>query len=471
MERENTIRRDILNILTAAICCLTLYGCSKNENSTSKTTVTILARCKAATVKSAIPDEEKISDINLMIFDCNGMLDQFIRMDDGGCSCQVNLLKGERYTICACANFGYEVKVSSIDLLKGIRYHMAYPDEYKEGIPMYSMAKDILIADETVIRLDLIRLMSKISIKVDRSQLSDGIDMRIMKIKIGNCPKSINIFGESKVSSEDECFPLGFVLDENQCRPLNYSGMGETSDEVSLYLLENMQGDISPEGIHNDTEKVFPTTDIRADICSYIEMEIDYTSDDRCSIETPLIYRFYLGESRNDLNVERNCHYHITVIPQNDGLQGDGWRVDKTGITYTGETILKQYPADYIIGDIGDKIHIGCILTPSDTPFDVGIEYMEDDKNEGIYDYCVDPDGHGALLTLTGPGRGLIYMEAGPPINDAALFLIEVNMPREKVQTNGDTLLYMKSDMKEVSPECQQKQADRHHLQPLGRDQ
>ena len=54
---------------------------------------------------------------------------------------------------------------------------------------------------------------------------------------------------------------------------------------------------------------------------------------------------------------------------------------------------------------------------------------MEDDKAEGIYDYEIDDDGHGATLTLTGPGRGLIYMEAGEPINDAALFIIEVNLP------------------------------------------
>lgn len=53
---------------------------------------------------------------------------------------------------------------------------------------------------------------------------------------------------------------------------------------------------------------------------------------------------------------------------------------------------------------------------------------MEDDKTAGIYDYEIDPDGHGATLTLTGPGVGLIYMDAGDPINDAALFIIEVNL-------------------------------------------
>ena len=52
---------------------------------------------------------------------------------------------------------------------------------------------------------------------------------------------------------------------------------------------------------------------------------------------------------------------------------------------------------------------------------------MEDDRKTGIYDYELDKDGHGATLTLTGPGAGLIYMEAGAPINDAALFYIIVN--------------------------------------------
>ena len=54
---------------------------------------------------------------------------------------------------------------------------------------------------------------------------------------------------------------------------------------------------------------------------------------------------------------------------------------------------------------------------------------MIDDRNEGIYDFEIDEDGHGAVLTLTGPGRGLIYMEVGEPVNEAAMWIIEVNLP------------------------------------------
>jgi hypothetical protein len=43
-------------------------------------------------------------------------------------------------------------------------------------------------------------------------------------------------------------------------------------------------------------------------------MEIEYLSYEQYS-EKPLIYRFYLGSSRTNLDVERNCHYHITICP------------------------------------------------------------------------------------------------------------------------------------------------------------
>jgi hypothetical protein len=145
-----------------------------------------------------------------------------------------------------------------------------------------------------------------------------------------------------------------------------------------------------------------------------------------------LKYRFYLGESRNYLSVERNCHYRITVCPEGDGLKDDGWRVDKDAIISTSPTTFSYYPDSYIRGNIGDTIHIGCNFTPKDAPFDVGLEYMENDRKEGIYDYTIDEDGHGATLTLTGPGSGLIYMSAGPPINESALWFIEVNLPADK---------------------------------------
>ena len=338
------------------------------------------------------PDEELISDISLMIFDETGAAEDCFWLSGGERECTARLIMDKEYTFCACANFGYQVYADHIDELEEITFHMAYPDEYREGIPMYSMEK-IRITDKPEVTLNLKRLMAKISMKIDRSRLDEDVEMHVRSVRIVNCPRMVNVFTESRVRGGDDCFPAGFTRGALEVSGLNINASKGLSEEISLYMLENMQGKI-PYPITSDSDKVFD-----------------------------------LGEDRNSLDVERNCHYHITVTPENDGLSDDGWRVDKSDLTEFGPPAIMGYPSSYIRGDIGDRIHIWCEYSPWNAPFDVGISYMEDDKAEGIYDYEIDEDGRGAVLTLTGPGCGLIYMEAGDPINDAALFIIEVNLP------------------------------------------
>ena len=270
--------------------------------------------------------------------------------------------------------------------------------------------------------------MARIGIRMNRARLDDDVEMNVRSVRIGNCPRYIKPFTNSRIENEDDAFPTGFLLNDTQTADLNYNIAKRLSKEVSLYMFENMQGRADFH-MNNDSEKVFDKDDPRSRICSFIEMEIEYLSDEKASGEKGLIYRFYLGEDRNSFNVSRNTYYHITVTPENDGLSEDSWRVDKSGLKDLEPSYLRAHPSDYIRGNIGDKVHIWCEFSPGYAPFDVGISYMEDDKAEGIYDYQIDADGHGATLTLTGPGRGLIYMEAGEPVNDAALFIIEVNQP------------------------------------------
>lgn len=373
------------------------------------------------------PDEEMISDISLMIFDETGAAEDCFWLPRGKRECTARLIMDKEYTFCACANFGYQVYADHIDELEEITFHMAYPDEYREGIPMYSMEK-VRITDEPEVTLNLKRLMAKISLRIDRSRLDKDVEMHVRSVRIGNCPRMANVFTQSRVRDGDDCFPAGFTRGALEAAGLNINASKGMSKEISLYMLENMQGEI-PHSVTSDSDKVFDKDDPMREKCSYIEIEMDYISDQMYSQSKGLIYRFYLGEDRKSLDVERNCHYHITVTPENDGLSDDGWRVDKSDLTEFGPPSIMGYPSNYIRGDIGDRIHIWCEYSPWNAPFDVGISYMEDDKDEGIYDYEIDEDGRGAVLTLTGPGRGLIYMEAGDPINDAALFIIEVNLP------------------------------------------
>ena len=382
--------------------------------------------------KAMDPDEERISDVSIMIFDERGDAEECLWLQNGQTTTEVSLVVGKRYSFRACANFGYRTYADHIDELDETIYYMAYPDEYSQGMPMYAEIDNIRIGEDASVELKLQSLMAKISLRMDRRRLSEGVEMNVLGVRIGNCPKSVKVFGKNTVSSHDQCFGMGFSRDDVQTAVLNTIRQDDISGTVTLYMLENMQGDI--EGpIDSDAEKVFGEQDHRRDICSYIEMDIEYLSHEKYS-ERPLVYRFYLGDSRTNLDVERNCHYMITVCPEDDGLKGDGWRVDKSGISDLGPTYIKPYPSQYVRGKIGDKVHIGCKVSPQNTPFDVGENYMKDDNKTGIYDYEIDPDGHGAVLTLTGPGRGWIYMEAGAPVDRGVLFVIEVDLPTDTRQ-------------------------------------
>ncbi len=435
MERNGGIRSVIL---MCAASVLLSASCSSQEG-TQEAEVMIRFSCAGPESRASMPDEETINDISLMIFDRYGSAEECLHLENGAEECPVRLIAGEKYTFCACANLGRQVYAADISELDDILVHLAYPDDYRHGIPMYACQEIEIGRGCREIPLMLERLMAKISLKVDRRELSEDVAMHVRSVRIGNCPRRAAVFRKNMVTGPDDCFPAGFSLYDEEASALNETTGSGMSREVSLYMLENMQGKMKPS-IDKGSEKVFDDDDYRSRVCSYIEMEMDYMSGDYMSLGKGLIYRFYLGENLNDLNVGRNCHYHITIVPEDDGLGENSWRVDKSGLSYCGPTKITGHPSGYINGDIGDRVHIWCRLIPDDAPFDVGMDDMEFDKSNGIYDYEVDADGHGAVLTLTGPGTGLIYMEAGPPINDGVLFYIEVNLPEESGQETPGSL-------------------------------
>lgn len=425
MGRKRRIHCAVLTVLMLASA-----GCAKDKGRDGREVMCTISLCTDTfAAKAADPDEYLISDASIMVFDENGQAEECIRLENGKSWIKIPLVTGKSYSFRACVNFGYATYADHIGELDEVVYYMAYPDEYRMGMPMYAAEDNIRIGEDAAVNLRLVRLMSKISLRMDRRRLSEGIEMNVTGVRIGNCPKSVRVFGSSRVSRQDQCFSVGFSRNDAESCILNTVTENGTSGTLHLYMLENMQGDM-PKETTSDEEKVFDENDYRRQVCSYIEIDMEYLSGSMYS-DSPLVYRFYLGEDRNNLDVERNCHYSITVCPEDDGLNGDGWRVDKSGLADLGPTYLKAYPGQYIRGKVGDRIHIGCSISPLDSPFDAGESYMMDDKAAGIYDYTMDPDGHGAVLTLTGPGRGLIYMEAGDPINDSALFIIEVDLPED----------------------------------------
>ncbi len=419
MGREGKLYCGILAFfITTILCLLGVSGCTARLEE-SRVPTDISLRSAAAVTKVLEPDVDKIRDANIFVFSSDGFMErsEFIEGD----RCSLPLVKGRDYDIYVCVNFGYRLNVKSLDELMGLEFHLAYPDDYSTGMPMYGCILRARAGNDVVIRLK--RLMASVRLSIDRSHLEKNVTMNVHSISIGNCPRRCRVFSGSSVSTHDECFSAGFRRDNAECSALNHGLENGKSEEISLYMLENLQG-MFPRKISSDSEKVFQESELLSEVCSYIEIETEYSSSTHFSDGGYLRYRFYLGESLNDLNVERNCIYHITVTPEGDGLRDNGWRVDKTSLS--DAISFKMEPEGYLEAEIGDIIHVGCTFSPPGADFNIGLNELEEDKARGIYDYAVDEDGHGVTLTIRGFGTGMVYMEAGTPINQAGLLYIHV---------------------------------------------
>lgn len=395
------------------------------EHATENTRFTF--GCCGSETKAFIPAEDMINDMNLIIFE-NGTAEHLIwdrnLPHDGTAEIEVSLVKGHTYSVFAAANLGRRLEVTEMEKLRDIRFELSESDGYSNGIPMSAFIEEMTAGEHETVRMDMVRMSAKISIRLDRSRLSKGVEMDVKGIRIGNCPKSVSITGPSKIMSGYDRFDTGFNLTEDQCVPLNTIRSAGLSDAVSVHMLENMQGGF-PYPISDDEEKTFDSTDPLADVCSYIEMEIFYRSSELISYDSNLIYRFYLGEGPDNLDIERNCHYHITVSPEDDGLSSGGWRVDKSGIG-PSTPVFNILPGDYVEGHVGDTVRVWCDCYPKTAPFDPGLEELYYDKSRGIYDFKTDEDKHGVTLYLKKAGTGIIYMSAGEPINRSGMVIVSV---------------------------------------------
>ena len=419
-------KRRISGIILSAVAIMATGCCT--DNTGEKGIASISLTCSIPAVKAIIPQEDAINDINLVLFE-NGRAETAIWKEGLGggprADIDISFIKGRKYSLFVLANAGKKITLKDTAGLNGLNIELPDGEGFANGIPMSAMIEDISFDGQKRLDVTLVRQAARISLRIDRSRLSKNVRMDVKAVRVGNFPRYAKVMEPSRVTSVYDRFEEGFVLTADQCQALNETGMGGISGEASVYMLENMQGTF-PGRISEDEEKIFDEDDPLYDLCSYLELEMDYRSEDLISYDSPLLYRFYLGDGLRSLDVERNCHYHITVIPEDDGLSGGGWRVDKSGIG-PSTPLFKMHPENYVEGHVGDTLRIWCECYPKTAPFDPGYEELNYDKSRGIYDYAVDDDGHGVTLYLKKAGTGIVYMSAGAPINQSGMVIVYVN--------------------------------------------
>ena len=311
----------------------TLYACSTGGAGTGDVPVFIGLRTEGCTSKALPPpDDDLLSDLNLFVYNSRGVFEGHWYWRKEGPPYGITLLGGATYSIYACANLGYDLGDLPLDRLMSTRYHLAYEDEYSEGFPMSGSLESVTIDPEApFLEIPLFRMMSKLTLSIDRTALEADVDFIVEEVRIGGCPRSASLFGRSRAGSKEDVFTRGYVLSGAETSPLDRDVSPGISGDLSLYMLENAQGDLL-EGVTDEREKLLKEG--RYDeVCSYIEISATYLSPRVRTLPGEFLrYRFYLGEAPGNFDVLRNSEYHISVRPEGDGLSEDSWRVDKSGL-------------------------------------------------------------------------------------------------------------------------------------------
>lgn len=268
-----------------------LAACTRGEsdNMFIETTL-ILGPGESLSTRADMPDEEKVTDWNLLIFNAFGDLEEHVYVPShpsASLSYSTRLLREVPYTIIAAANLGYQLPIHCLSDAREYRYHLARPDDYKNGIPMAIVLEEVLATEQMSLQLE--RLMARIDIRVDRRDLEADVLLKVTEVSIGNCPSSVSLFPGSGVETASQAFRQGFSLKDLEVEAINRDLADALSGTVSLYLLENCN----------------PSHE------SYLELKADYHSDDfHTDPGEPLTYRFPLGE------VVRNAVYPIIVVAE-----------------------------------------------------------------------------------------------------------------------------------------------------------
>lgn len=378
------------------------------------------------------PDENCITDYNLLIFNVFGILEEKVfvsnrqlKLENGKVCHRTRLLQDVPYTVLAAANLGYELPCRTLEEALSYRYHMAYPDEFTPGMPMAAILEGTVTGKEGILEVPLQRLMAKIELTLDRRSLDKDVRFTVREVRVGGCPSSVRLFGRSKAESATDIFREGYLKDWRQVSALNREVSVGVSEPLSVYLLENAQGDLL-EHVTTPQGKVF--TDSRyQEVCSYIEIKAEYHSPSASTRPGEhLVYRFYLGEDLNNFDVFRNVHYRVTVRPEGDGLKENSWRVDQGGMEVATRFELK--PAAYNECASGDSFRIWCEVEPPGTPMYIEpLAYDDDPRVRELYHYTLDPDGNGLTIHTWKGGSAVIYFKAGPPVNRDTLAMLVID--------------------------------------------
>ena len=264
-------------------------------------------------------DDGLIDNVNIYLVDSRGYVHSQCYSDMPG-DLEMDIFCGQTYTLYVVANVGKSFNAKRETEILEMQQNV--PVALDGAVPMSGVYGPEIIEDGNVITVPLTRMVAKIVVKGDFSQLNPDVSIDVKSVALKNVPRKSMVFKDNKID---------FSSDAVDGTAIFLSSKLAFMSGVEFYQLENLHGRLLP---HNTTSsgKVFPVGSIYESICSYVEIKASYMSDKK---EGEVIYRFYLGEDAvSNFDVCRNTQYNVTVGFVGDGcVEENSWRVDISELT------------------------------------------------------------------------------------------------------------------------------------------
>lgn len=416
-------------IITLLILSYTIFSCSSSEDikieSYLKDSITLSINTNTEvsqtvstmTTKSTAVNETLYENLNLYIFDEKGNLFDYKYTTK---SSELNNLKlvvwkEKEYSIYGVANAGKIIHAKTIDELIQKSHTINSAIQIispNGGVLMTGHIPPSTLKDGMNLELTLVRSIAKISLRIDFKDLSPETSIRLTKVSIKNIPNKVNLFKDSRALSTNDIIIEGDSHKGNEATEIEKHG-------CSFYIYENMQGqDLLPT---NDIEqgKTFDTNDPRAKLCSYIEIESEYSSPDQTG---KIKHRFYLGEDYlTNFNIIRNKHYTHTLCFKGSGINEVSWRIDIKDLKeYV--TTLSLSPSEHTFRKLGETMLISTTILPH-TAFEKKLEWRSSNPSVAT----VDKSG---IIKSIAEGNCTITATTTDQSNKSANTKITVEVPK-----------------------------------------
>ena len=318
---------------------------------------------------SASPESE-IRTLQLFVVDSDGdIVDEDYRSGSTALSFKGRV--GETYHLYAFANNSSRIEgfETEDDILEW-EYRTTLSGHFPSGFPMAGDREWTVSERGGSTVVELVRLVSKLVLTLDTSEMDLHGVFTLNSVKLRNCPSGLKPFVQGQKALDSADVGDGDLASADDLAKLN------AGESVCFYILENMQGDLLPS--NGDPWQKIPSnlSSEEEALCTYLEASGSYISPGYDGSDS---YRMYLGKDNvSNFDLCRNNLYRLTLSLTEDNMRKDGnWKI--TASDWTDTRSMSFSPSSVNILP-GNSRTVTLSFSPSDFDFDLTEEGFSDAK-------------------------------------------------------------------------------------------